>query len=344
MKSACFILFLAVLLSVLLVQSCSKTDGTPKASKVELQVPQGWPEPLYNFNNNPLTDQGILLGRKLFYDGKLSKDGNFPCASCHQQFAAFATFDHDFSHGINNQFTSRNAQGLFNLAWRKEMMHDGRAKDLDNQPVLPITAPNEMGETIQDVIAKLQADAEYRNLFKAAFGSEEITEQKMMKALSQFMLTMVSANSKYDRVKRGEASFTLAEGLGYDIFKTKCANCHTEPLFTDLSYRNIGMPEHPVLKDKGRMAFTGNKADSLKFMVPSLRNVQLTFPYGHDGRFPAIFNVLDHYRSSVVDGPTTDPLVKNKIPLSNFEIGQLTAFLNALTDSAFIVDQRFAPL
>jgi cytochrome c peroxidase len=326
------------------MNACKKkdTEAIKAPTAVAFIVPEGWPQPAYDLTKNSLTEEGIALGRKLFYDGRLSKDGNFPCASCHQQFAAFATFDHALSHGVDNTLTSRNAPGIFNMAWLKEYMYDGGINHLDLQPLAPLTSSSEMGETIVNVINKLKADAAYRNMFRAAFGDEDINTQRMTKALSQFMVTMVSANSKYDQVKKGKASFSLAEGLGYDIFKQKCASCHQEPLFTDLSYRNTGIPVDDFLKDFGRMKITNKSADSLKFKVPSLRNVMMTSPYGHDGRFFTITNVMDHYRNGVVNGPTTDPLVKNKISLSNFEIGQLQAFLFTLTDSAYLKDTRFS--
>lgn len=332
-----------VTFGVLAIKACKKTDSTPvtPASPISFTVPAGWPQPAYDFSSNPLTQQGFELGRKLFYDGRLSKDGNFPCASCHQQFAAFATFDHNFSHGFDNSFTTRNAQGLYNLAWRTNFMYDGGITHLDLQPLAPITATNEMAETIENVVNKLRADAEYRKMFRAAFGDENINTERMTKAISQFVLMMVSSNSRYDRMKRGEYTFNLPEQLGYEIFKTKCVSCHQEPLFSDFSFRNTGLPVDPTIKDFGRMTITRNKLDSLKFQVPSLRNVQLTFPYAHDGRFITLDQVLEHYRSGVVNGPTTDPLVRNRIPLSNFEIGQLKAFMHALTDSTFIADPRF---
>lgn len=326
--------------------ACGKkgSDAAGKAPEpVRFEVPKGWPAPVYDFASNPLTKEGIALGRKLFYDGILSKDGNFPCGSCHQQVAAFATFDHTLSHGFNGQFTTRNAQALQNLAWMKEFHHDGGINHLDVQPIAPITAANEMAETLENVLKKLEADAEYRQLFMAAFGQEKPTTALMNKALSQFMLTMVSAESKYDKVKRGEVTFSLSESVGYQIFKEKkCDNCHTEPFFTDFSYRNNGLPLEPVLRDAGRMLITRNPADSLKFKVPSLRNVLLSFPYMHDGRIKDIYEVLEHYNARVVNGPTTDPLVKNKIPLSNFEKGQIVAFLATLTDQAFISNTSLA--
>jgi len=328
----------------LLLLSCNKNDSTTvkAVTPVSFTQPAGWPNAVYNFAENPLTEEGIALGKKLFYDGRLSKDGQFPCASCHQQDAAFGTFAHDLSHGFNNSHTLRNAPPLQNLAWYSEFHHDGGITHLDLQPLAPITNPVEMAETIDNVLNKLRADAVYRSMFTAAFGSDDINTKRMTQALSQFMLTMVSANSKYDKVMRGEATFNLPESLGYDIFKQKCASCHKEPLFTDLSYRNTGLSVDAVLQDKGRMRITQNPADSLKFRVPSLRNIMVSSYYGHDGRFFDVYQVLEHYNSGVINGPTTDPLVKNKIPLSNFEKGQLVAFFTALTDSAFLKNKKLA--
>lgn len=313
-----------------------------KPRPVRFIVPKGWPRPAYDFSKNPLTEEGIALGKKMFYDGRFSKDGNISCGSCHQQFGAFNTYDHNLSHGFNNSLTTRNAPGLYNLAWQKEFMWDGGINHLDLQPLAPITAGNEMGESIEVVISKLRSDKEYRKLFSAAFGDESITYQRIGRAMSQFLLQLVSSNSKYDKVMRGEATFILPEKLGYNIFRSKCSGCHTEPLFTDFSYRNTGMAVDNTLNDFGRMKITGNKDDSLKFRVPSLRNVAMTFPYGHDGRFFSLMSVFEHYRAGMVVSPATDSLLRKRLDLSNFEIGQLTAFLYTLTDSSFLMDQRFA--
>ncbi|HEY8388502.1 MAG TPA: cytochrome c peroxidase, partial [Parasegetibacter sp.] len=232
--------------------------------------------------------------------------------------------------------------GLYNLAWHKEFHWDGGIVNLEVQPLAPITAPNEMAEEIQQVLEKLKVDPEYPQMFKKAFGDETINSQRMLKAITQFVASMVSADSKYDRVKRGQETFTAMEEAGYAVFSAKCASCHQEPLFTDQSYRNIGLPENPYLKDKGRMNITGRSADSLKFKVPSLRNVALTFPYAHDGRFYSIEQMIDHYRSGVQQSATVDPLVKNGIPISDVEKAQLVAFLRTLTDNSFINDPRFA--
>ena len=310
---------------------------------LQLVVPPGWPAPKYDFTKNPLTLEGFLLGRRLFYDERLSKDSSVSCASCHQQFGAFDTFEHPLSHGVGNTLTSRNAPALQNLAWQSAFMWDGGINHLDLQPLAPLTATNEMGETVANVLVKLRRDTGYVRMFREAFGDTVVNTQRMTKALSQFVLMLVSANSKYDRVMRGEDSFLLPEKLGYGIFKQKCSSCHREPLFTDLSYRNTGLPLDTTLNDYGRMTITGNKQDSLKFRVPSLRNVAITHPYGHDGRFFSLLSIFEHYRKNMVLSPLTDSILQHRLPLSNFEIGQLTAFLNTLTDTAFLTNPLFAP-
>lgn len=343
MKSTCIILFMVIFpAAFLFMNGCSKkTDTDHKTTPINFVVPAGYPQPQYKFEGNPLTQEGFELGRKLFYDGNLSKDGNFSCASCHQQFAAFSTFDHDLSHGFNNQFTTRNAPGLFNLVWHKEFHWDGGINHIEVQPLAPLTAPNEMAEDINNVVNKLKQDSKYQTMFRAAFGDDDINSQKMLKAITQFVCTLVSANSKYDQVKRGAKSFSAAEQNGYSLFQQKCATCHKEPLFTDLSYRNNGMPLNAFIKDYGRMGITGKKEDSLKFKVPSLRNVFQTFPYGHDGRFYSIDNVLNHYSNGIQTSATLDPLLKNKIALTTEERYYIKTFLATLTDSTFLNDKRF---
>ncbi|MBL0145716.1 MAG: cytochrome-c peroxidase [Chitinophagaceae bacterium] len=331
---------------MVLLEACKKSDATDNTSKttpLTFTIPAGWPQPATNiFASNPLTEEGFQLGRKLFYDGKLSKDGNFPCASCHQQFAAFATFDHDFSHGFNNAFTTRNAPGLFNLAWMPLLHWDGGINHIEVQPLAPIAAPNEMAETIENVLAKLRTDSNYPNLFKAAYGSTEINSQKMLKALAQFMGTMVSSNSKYDKVQRGEATFTTAEQSGYTFFKSKCEACHKEPLFTDNSFRNNGLAVNSFLNDFGRKRITNLSSDSLKFKVPSLRNVELTFPYMHDGRLYSMRDVLDHYSTNLITTqPTLDPLLVSRIPMTTTDKNNMVAFLRTLTDTVFTKNPRF---
>jgi cytochrome c peroxidase len=306
------------------------------------EVPKGFPPPVYRFQNNPRTRQGFELGRKLFYDGQLSRDGNFPCSSCHQQFAAFATYEHRLSHGFNNQFSFRNAPGLFNLAWEKEMNWDGGVNQIEVQPLAPLLDPHEMAEDLEQVITKLKKDKSYLALFKGAFGSPGINSQRILKALAQFTASLVSANAKYDRMKRGEIRFNPYEEKGYEIFRQKCAHCHQEPLFTDFSYRNTGLETDSTLHDFGRMLITGRKEDSLKFRVPSLRNVFLTFPYSHDGRFKTISEMLEHYNSGIVKSPTLDNELKKGIPISSDDRFYLIYFLETLTDSSFIKNPLYS--
>ena len=326
-----------------LLKGCSKTDKLEfRTTPVSFAVPDGFPQPSFDFSTNPLTKEGIELGRKLFYDGILSVDGNFPCASCHQQFAAFATFDHDLSHGFDNAFTTRNAPGLFNLAWQTSFHHDGGINHLEVQALAPLTAKNEMAETVENVIKKLKEDAQYRQMFQKAFGDDDINSQRMLKAITQFELTMVSANNKYDKVKKGQAQFTEYEQRGYAIFQAKCNSCHTEPLFSDNSFRNNGLAVNTFFNDHGRMGITGKAEDKGKFKVPSLRNVELTYPYMHDGRYYTLETVLEHYNSRIVQSATLDPLLQNGIKLSRAEVVDVVAFLKTLTDGDFIKDPRFA--
>lgn len=334
-----FSLLLAAFAGLALLPAVKKKKApTP----VQLTIPPGWPSISYLLDSNQLTAEGIALGRRLFYEGRLSKDGNFPCASCHQPFAAMANFEHNFSHGFNNQFTTRNAPSLANLAWQKAFNWDGGIAHLDLQPLHPLTAPNEMGENLDSIALKLKKDSSYRRMFAEAFGSPLINTQRITKALSQFLLTLISANSKYDRVMAGKDSFNLPERLGYQFFKEKkCNSCHAAPLFTDFSYRNNGTTPDTTINDFGRMLVTRRNEDSLKFKVPSLRNVMLTYPYMHDGRYYSVYDVLDHYSTTMQPGPTTDSLLKKKIPLSNFEKGQLVAFLMTLTDTAFTKNEKY---
>lgn len=339
------ILLLLLLSAGFMLMSATDNDGYGRYAPDPLPfaIPPGWPKPAANiFTKNKLTVPGFELGRKLFYDGNLSKDGNVSCGSCHQQFAAFATFDHDLSHGVNNTLSSRNAPALFNLAWMKELHWDGAINHIEVQPLSPLTAHNEMGETIENVIEKIRLDTAYLRMFKAAFGDKNITSKKLLKALAQFTGSLVSANSKYDKVKRGEAQFTFYEERGYNIYKARCASCHPEPLFTDHSFRNNGLATDSI-SDPGRVLISGDPNDSFKFKVPSLRNVQVTYPYMHDGRIYSIPQVIEHYNSGIhTSGSTLDPLLKDRIRFTRQEKTDLTYFLYALTDSSFLKDRRYS--
>ncbi len=303
-------------------------------------VPDGFPKPVYTFSDNPLSLEGIELGRKLFYDGRLSVDGNYACVSCHNQLGAFGLLNHDRAHGYNHSHTLRNAPVLFNLAWQKEFHWDGQYNSLVSEAVQPITSPTEMAETFPGIIKKLQKDPTYPRLFKTVFNSSVITREMIVKALAQFTGSLVSADSRYDRMKQGKVVFTKQELSGYQLFEAHCAVCHTEPMFTDFTYRNIGLPLDTFLKDRGRMGVTHLAADSLKFKVPTLRNVAVSSNYMHDGRFNTIGQCLKHYSQGVQLSSTLDPLLVKGISLTKPQMTDLTEFLKTLTDSAFIKNPK----
>ena len=241
---------------------------------ISFVIPKKWPKPHYDFTKNPLTEEGFELGRKLFYDPILSANNKISCASCHSPYSAFTHIDHDLSHGIDDRIGTRNSPTLMNLAWQKTFMWDGAINHLDVQALAPISHPDEMGSNITDVVKKLSLSKKYKNNFYAAFGDSLITGEKTLKCISQFLLTLVSANSKYDKVKRGEENFTQQEENGYLLFKTNCASCHKEPLFTSGDFAINGIQVDTSLNDFGRMKVTKLKADSLKFKIPSLRNIE----------------------------------------------------------------------
>lgn len=313
---------------------------------IRFQKPAHFPEPYYDFSQNPITTNGFLLGKKLFFDGILSRDGSISCGSCHIPSAAFTQHGHDLSHGIDDKLTLRNALPIMNLAWEKDFFWDGGVFHLDLFAIAPIEAENEMDEKMSNVLAKLRKHPEYPRLFEKAFGTPEINLDRFLKALSQFQLMAISANSKYDKYKRGEANLNEQELAGLQIFQQKCASCHKGELFTDNNFRNNGLPLRTIQLngvdtiDTGRYRITLNPQDRFKFKVPSLRNVEITRPYMHDGRFRNLEQVLDHYSFGVQDSPTLDPLLKSNgrlgIPLTQDEKQKIIAFLKTLTDEEFI--------
>lgn len=349
MKKTIVAILCLALIAGMTVAGCRKnsstdTVGPDTSGLISFTVPAGWPQPVYSFQNNSLTQAGFELGRKLFYDVRLSRDNTISCASCHAQFSAFSHLDHPLSHGIDGHFGTRNAQGLFNLAWKPNFFWDGGVINLENQPLNPIENPVEMDEKIQDVVAELSADTGYKASFKKAFADETISSQRIFKAMAQFMATLVSANSKYDRHVRGEADgeMTPQELNGLALFRARCTSCHQEPLFTDNSFRNNGLSVNTGLNDTGRAHITTLATDRYKFMVPSLRNVNLTRPYMHDGRFTTLEAVLEHYRNGIVASPTLDPSLATGIATTDEEKADIVAFLKTLSDDSFIKDTRFS--
>jgi cytochrome c peroxidase len=312
------------------------------ASEVLFTVPKNWPQPVYDFSKNQLSKDKIELGRALFYDPILSRNNMISCASCHSQYTAFAHVDHALSHGIEDKIGTRNSPALMNLAWQTLFMHDGAVNHLDVQALAPITHPSEMAEDINHVIEKLNTSAIYPALFYKAYNDSTVSSAKTLKAISQFLLTLVSHNAKYDSVMRRQASFTEQEQSGYALFKKNCATCHTEPLFTNYEFVNNGLSMDTTLNDLGRFKITQNHNDSFKFKTPTLRNIEFSYPYMHDGRFKNLTQVLNHYTNGISHGSTLSTKLKQGILLSSNEKVDIIAFLLTLTDQSFLFDKRFS--
>ncbi len=320
--------FIPFLLAIVLLLLAAAPERYLPGDPVVLQYPAHWRKPDYDFSKNPLTRQGIELGRRLFYDPVLSRDSTISCASCHLSFTAFTHVDHALSHGIEDRIGRRNSPALMNLAWASSFMWDGAVNHLDVQALAPITHPAEMDEKLEHVVRKLQASAQYPAHFAGAFGDSRVTGERLLKALSQFELTLVSANSMYDRVLAGQDTFSTQEQSGYRLFQKNCASCHTEPFFTNHGFEKNGLPPDTTLNDFGRMGVTRNPVDSLRFKVPTLRNIEFSYPYMHDGRFRKLRDVLNHY--------ATTTALERRIELTANEKTDLYAFLLTLTDREFL--------
>lgn len=332
--------------------SCSPREDMlqPEEKPVpyNLVIPKGFPAmdiPL----DNPLTVEGVQLGRKLFYDNILSADRSLSCAGCHNQAAGFSDPGIRVSKGVANAEGLRNAQALVNLGFNRRFFWDGRARSLEEQALEPVTNPREMASDWKTVLGRLKAHPEYSREFKKVFGTTNVDSTHVAKAIAQFMRTMISYNSRFDRRARNEISLSPSELNGFVIFNTEkgdCFHCHNADagrLFTDNQFHNNGIDD--VFPDPGLAAITGRTDDLGKFLTPSLRNVALTAPYMHDGRFSTLEEVIEHYNSGGKASATVDPLMKNVgkgLNLSKQEKQDLLAFLHALTDSTYITDKRFS--
>ncbi len=333
----------------LLLAGCGLHDvPVPENPVPGTMLPANFPAPVYALNANAPDAATFALGRSLFYDPRLSRDGSVSCGSCHQQFAAFAHQGHRLSHGVDNRLGTRNAPALQNLRWKSEFFWDGGPKNLETLPLAPLTNPLEMDETLSHVLTKLTADPIYPQRFARVYGSGPITSYQFLRALAQFTAALTSANSRYDQYVRGEnhAQLSAAEQRGRVLVTQKCANCHASDLFTDETYRNNGLSD-TFGADSGRAHITGRPTDVGRFKVPSLRNIALTAPYMHDGRFQTLEQVLAHYDHGVVASPTLDPALRPTgsslgIPLTATEQADIITFLRTLTDDAFVHDPRLA--
>ncbi|MBW3470303.1 cytochrome-c peroxidase [Arthrospiribacter ruber] len=330
---------------MIVINGCEPVAEHPKVDVYKFEKPAHFPEPTYTFRNNQVNEKGFKLGRRLFNDPSLSRDGSISCSSCHVQSHAFADIMlHPFSFGVEDREGKRNAPPLFNLAFQKEFFWDGGVTHLDFAPILAFESEIEMDLSFEEVVARISRSADYPALFKDAFGIEEVTGPYVLHALSQFMLMMLSADSKYDRYVQGDQqALNSLELKGLELFRQHCESCHQEPLFTDLSYRNNGVQRN--ITDLGRETVTEVPQDRAKFKVPSLRNIEVTSPYMHNARFETLKQVLDHYTEGVAEQVSIDPKVfasgKPVISLNAEEKEQIIAFLKTLTDPGFLTNPIF---
>lgn len=296
-------------------------------------------------DDNPLTKEGIALGRKLFYDPILSGDSTQSCSSCHQQQFAFSD-PAQFSIGIDGLAGERNASAIVNAGWLPSAFWDGRSSSLEEQALEPVTNPIEMHSSWVEAIIKLSNNSDYVLDFKSAFGSAAITKENAAKAIAQFERTLISDQSKYDRYLDNQLNLTPMEAAGHNLFfseKAECFHCHGSTLFTDNDFHNNGLAE--TIIDKGYENVTGKSSDRGKFRSPTLRNIEFTAPYMHDGRFQTLEEVVNFYSDSIKTSDSVDPLLPNDkggFKLSDLEKQQLVAFLKTLSDTAFINNPKFS--
>lgn len=351
---------LSLLLLAAVVFACKKDpveqpavyDPTPFTVNL-----RDFPDPEFPADNKP-TNAGVMLGRMLFYEKLLSKDGSQSCADCHRQHHAFSD-SLRFSIGVEKLPGKRQAMATMNLAWHKNgMFWDGRTLHVRDQALNPIQDPLEMNETLENVVAKLQSQKKYRDQFIRAFGSDDITSERIGLAIEQFEFVMISNNSKYDQWKRGEATLTDSEERGRQLFFSEfdpfgsekgaeCFHCHAGFNFTNDEYMNNGLDNDANQTDIGRQKVTNDPADKAKFKTPSLRNIALTAPYMHDGRLKTLEEVIDHYNTGVKNSATVDFLLQYNLQPGGLQLTaqdktDLIAFLKTLTDEEFLTNPAFA--
>lgn len=353
-----------IFIAAFVLQSCKdKEPDTPSATPYDLQIPQGLP-PMDQPADNPLTVEGVDLGRRLFYDKILSGNYTQSCASCHEQGKAFAD-GMQFSTGIDGVQGNRNAMSIVNMGWNKDFFWNGRAKSLEKQALAPVPNPVEMHLKWGDAVARLQASTTYPALFEKAFGTSAIDSNLVAKALAQFMRTIIAGQSRFQRYMRGENTLTQQEINGFLLFinefKGDCQHCHdigsrlmTDNLFLDASQRfhNNGL-ESSYPEFLGLAEITQNPDDNGKFKTPTLMNIALTAPYMHDGRFSTLDEVIDFYDHGVQVSPTLDVFMTKNFPdlqqgdtrelgLTVQEKADLKAFLLTLTDSTLLTNPAYS--
>lgn len=332
----------AILAAVVILTGCSKTEIDPVPRAYSFVVPAHFPKPLFD-TGNPMSLEGIGLGRMLFYDVRLSANNKISCASCHDQKRAFSDGVQFSTAGVSATALLRHSPALFNLAWANNgLFWDGGSTNLESQVFGPLTAHDEMAQNLYELVDELSAVPAYVSGFKAAF-DEPVSSQNVAKALAQFQRSLISAGSRYDRYRLNKAEGTLSQDelSGLELIRQKCQGCHSGELFTDQSYHNNGLDADFLSTDheglyQGRYRISYDILDIGKFKTPSLRNVTLTAPYMHDGRLGSLEAVLDHYSNGIKGSATLDgKLAAGGMKLTNQQKQQIIAFLHTLTDQEF---------
>lgn len=330
-----------LIFATLFFVSCD-TGTAPKPDETEVvATPAGFPK-LPQPENNRLTQARIDLGKKLFFDKKLSRNNEIACGNCHLQEKAFSD-PNQFSKGVENKLGVRNAPPLFNMAWNTSFFWDGGVPTLEQQAIGPITNPLEMNTTLGEVVSKIAKDENYIAMFKAAYDTVP-SSGYLTKAIASFMRSLVSSESRYDKYSRGDtAVYNESEKRGYKLFFGEdlfCHHCHIGYNFTTYQFANNGSKD--VYKDVGRMLITKNKFDEGKFKIPSLRNILVTAPYMHDGSFKTLEEVILNYAKGGSGHANQDPTIV-KFNITDEQIKDLIAFLNTLTDEKFLTNSKYKP-
>ena len=349
---------LLLFIGIIIFLSCKKEKVGHQTTPYVLEIPSHFPSMIIP-EDNPMTVEGVALGRRLFYEKMLSGDNSMSCASCHSPAAAFSDTS-QFSSGIDKQKGTRNSMALFNLGWQNYFFWDGRSASLEEQILEPVPNPIEMHQSWKDAVSKLSTDISYKNDFFFAFNTKEFDSIHVSKAIAQFLRTLISGSSKYDVMYKHSNNMSLSssesitlqtvtpeEWAGYDLFKSlngaDCFHCHNGPLMQVEKFSNNGLDAS--FTDIGRGAITNNSNDNGKFKVPSLRNIALSAPYMHDGRFKSLDDVINHYSTGVQQSATIDPkmefVFQGGVQLDFQQKSLLKAFLMTLTDYKYINNPKF---
>lgn len=347
-----------------LIWACKKESGesTFQPTAYKFPNPSNFRQPEID-PANPLSNEGVKLGHHLFFERQLSRDGSLSCAGCHRPENAFSD-PRRFSIGVDGTPSARQAMSLLNLAWSDQFFWDGRSPSLRAQALLPVPDPTEMHLPWDQAIARLNSIEKYPEMFEKAFGTKTITKELAAKALEQYQKALVSYNSPFDQYIRGEGALSPGAMRGMQMFnneKADCFHCHSTPeLFVHpaqiFSNNGLDLVDNPDgFPDKGLGGFTGNPADNGRFKVPSLRNLTMTAPYMHDGRFRTLDEVIEFYNQGPQISPSLDPIMiaeanRRVLQFGRWGLGlteqdkaDLKAFLVALTDSTILSNPLFLP-